>query len=103
MGTYNTLHTSLICPRCGAAVEAVVDCHFGSVGEMARLGIGDRYPWRQGALPQNGGRPDGGSVDGEGYMECPHCNKDSHVRVLVREDVITGVEADEERRGYLPD
>ena len=103
MGTYNTLHTSLTCPRCGAAVEATVDCYFGYVGEMQDLKIGDRYPWRERVQPQNGGRPEGGTTDGMGYMECPRCLKDAHLRVLVRDDVIVGVEPDLERPGYVPD
>ena len=103
MGTYNTLHTSLTCPRCGAAVETTVDCYFGYVGDMQDLKIGDRYPWTERVQPQNGGRPEGGTTDGRGYMECPRCHKDAHLRVLVRDDVIVGVEPDMERRGYVPD
>lgn len=103
MGIYNVLHTSLTCPRCSKAVETTIDCYFGYVSEMADLKIGDRYPWREGVQPQNGGRPENGSVDGEGYMECSYCHKDSFLRVIVRADVITGVEADTERRGYVSD
>ena len=44
MGTYNTLHTTLRCPRCGVEVDATVDCHFGYTSEMVELKIGDRYP-----------------------------------------------------------
>lgn len=103
MGIYNTLHTSLTCPRCGADVEADVDCYFGYVNEMKDLKIGDRYPWRERVQPQNGGRPEDGSVDGDGYMECPRCHKDSFLVVIVREDVITGVEPNNERPGFVPD
>jgi uncharacterized C2H2 Zn-finger protein len=103
MAIYNTLQASLRCPRCGVNVDTEVNCYFGYVGDMADLKIGDRYPWRERVQPQNGGRPEGGSVDGEGYMECPLCHKDSFLRVIVRADVITGVEPDTERRGYVPD
>lgn len=84
-------------------VTTEVDCHFGYVGEMVDLQIGDRYPWQARKQPQNGGRPDGGSTEGEGYMECPHCHKDAFLRVQVRDDIIIGVEPDPERRGYVPD
>lgn len=103
MGTYNTLLASLKCPRCGADVDADVDCYFGYVGEMEELRIGDRYPWFEGKQPQDGGRPAGGTVDGEGYMECPRCHKDAFLHVLVRDDVIVGVKPDTERQGYVPD
>ena len=103
MGTYNTLHTSLKCPRCGIKIEAEVDCYFGSTGEMANLNIGDRYPWSERKKPQNGGRPEGGTADGEGYMECPHCHKDAFLRVFVRNDVIVGVEPDKTKFGHIPD
>ena len=41
MGTYNTLHTSLICPRCGAAVEAVLaGGRLGIMRELVGHGVG---------------------------------------------------------------
>jgi hypothetical protein len=70
---------------------------------MLDLRIGDRYPWRENAEPQNGGRPPGGAVDGEGYMECRSCRKDSFLRVIVRDDLIVGVEPNADQRGYIPD
>lgn len=103
MGSYNTLRTSVTCPRCGVAVETTVDCYFGYRSEMVDLKIGERYPWAARKQPQNGGRPEGGSVDGEGYMECPHCHKDAFLRVIVRDDVILRVEPDATKRGYIPD
>jgi hypothetical protein len=70
---------------------------------MLVLKLGDRYPWVPRKQPQNGGRPEGGSLAGEGYMECPHCHKDSFLRVIVRDDVITAVEPDRDRHGYISD
>lgn len=102
MSLYNILQISLTCPRCGSVVETTVDCHFGFVSEMADLKIGDRYPWDERRPPQGGGRLEGGTMDGEGYMECPLCQKDAFLRVLVRNDVIVGVEPDAEKSGYLP-
>lgn len=103
MGTYNVLRTSLACPRCGVEVETDIDCHFGWTGEMMDLKIGDRYPWAERKQPQNGGRPEGGTVAGEGYMECPHCHKDAFLLVHVREDVIVAVEPDAKKPGYISD
>jgi len=103
MGSYNVLHTSLTCPRCGAEVETGIDCRFGYTGAMAELKIGDRYPWRPGKQPRNGGRPEAGTIDGEGYMECPRCRKDAFVKVLVRNDVIVGAEPDPQKTGYIRD
>jgi len=103
MGTYNTLRSSLACPRCGAVAETNVDCHFGDTSQMIELKIGDRYPWVPRKQPQNGGRPENGTVAGEGYMECPQCHKDSFLRVIVRDDVITVVEPDRDRHGYISD
>jgi hypothetical protein len=84
-------------------VDTTVDCYFGNVAHMQDLKLGDCYPWGDRRQPQNGGRPEGGSTDGEGYMECPRCHKDAFLRVLVREDVIVGVEPDTEKRGHVPD
>jgi uncharacterized protein (UPF0212 family) len=103
MSTYNILHTSLNCPRCGNTVDTAVDCHFGDTAMMADLKIGDYYPWKPGKQPQNGGRPQNGTVDGEGYMQCPHCGKDAYLRVVVRNDRIVGVELDMQRLGHIPE
>lgn len=103
MGTYNILHASLRCPRCGADVSTTVDCHFGSTAQMVDLQLGDRYPWVEGQPPQQGGRPASGTLAGEGYLECPQCHKDAFVRVLIRDGIVIGVEPDPARPGYLPD
>ena len=76
---------------------------FGDTRYMQELHVGDRYPWIARKQPQNGGRPDSGSTEGEGYMECERCHRDSFLRVVVREDVIIKVEPDVQRRGDVPD
>jgi len=103
MGTYNILRSYLECPRCEHEVEAEIECHFGDTREMHQLKVGDRYPWWERKEPHNGGRPAGGTMEGEGYMECPHCHRDAFLRVLVHEDVIAGIEPDSGRAGYLRD
>jgi len=103
MGTYNLLHISLKCPRCCHEIETYAECHFGDTSEIADLKIGDLYPWRPRKQPQNGGRPENGMVDGEGYIVCPRCQRDAFLRVLVRDDVIIGVELDAQKQGYVSD
>jgi hypothetical protein len=70
---------------------------------MEDLYVGDRYPWAPRKQPQNGGRPDDGNSDADGYMECQHCQKDSFVRVIIRNDVIVGVEPNTEKQPFIPD
>jgi hypothetical protein len=103
MGTYNTLHTRIACPRCGVVGEIEVELRLGNTARMQHLHVGDQYPWVPRVQPQNGGRPEGGNVDGEGYLECQTCHKDAFVRVLVRNDIIISVQPDTNRQGYIPD
>jgi hypothetical protein len=103
MGTYNSIRVaSLICPWCQALIiDGVVECRFGYTSEMKELTIGETYPWASRREPQNGGRPEGGSVDGEGYAECPACRRDFFLHVLIEEDRITRVRPDPTRDGYI--
>ena len=103
MSSYNILRTTVKCPRCGEEVETEVACHFGNTTQMLTLAIGDTYPWITGRQPQNGGRPEGHEVAGEGYMECSACHKDSFLRVIIEGKTIVRVEPDRDRKGYLPD
>jgi hypothetical protein len=103
MGTFNTLRAVLACPRCGAVGEVEVELRFGNTAQMQELFVGDRYPWVAGMSPQHKGRPEGGNMDGQGYMECEQCHKDSFQRVIVREDIIVGIEPNREKRGYIAD
>jgi hypothetical protein len=103
MGTYNRLHVLLTCPRCQVTSEAEVALYFGDTSQMQEIRLGERYPWVPRKQPQNGGRPEGGNWDGEGYLECEHCHGDSFWRAIVREDVLLRVEPDFEKPGYVPD
>lgn len=103
MGMHNTLHTEFQCTRCKADVHAEVECHFGYAAESQTLKMGDRYPWRIRRQPQNGGRPEGGNTDGDSYFHCPKCDKDAHVFVVVRDDVIVGVKLNPAKEPYIPD
>lgn len=103
MGSYNILHTSMTCPRCGITVEGTIDCHFGATSHMTALKIGDKYPWVPRVQPQNGGRPPNGNTDGEGYAECEHCKKDSFFKIIIRDDIIVSIEPETGRPGCIPD
>lgn len=94
MSTYNTLRVTIPCPRCGHVEEVEVAAHFGETTQMRSLSVGDRYPWVPRKEPQHGGRPPEGSTDGEGYMECERCHKDSFLRIVVQKDVIVEVQPD---------
>jgi hypothetical protein len=101
MGTYNTLQTSITCPHCSALVNVEIEMRFGNTLRMERFVIGDHYRWVSGRAVQNGGRPEKGNFDGEGYTGCPQCRRDFFVKVMVREDKIESVKPDMEKAAYI--
>lgn len=104
MGNYNTVIAPVTCPRCGANVRAEIEVRFGDTSKLVTLNIGDRVPWAAGRLEKNGGRPERGNLDGDGYMECPSCRKDSFLTVYVRDDVIKAVgQTKIPKAQYIPD
>jgi hypothetical protein len=103
MSLHNTLRTDAVCPRCGKCGGMEFEIFFGDTRGMKVILVGDQYPWVPLKAVQNGGRPDGGDLDGEGYAVCPSCGLDFFVRVLVRGDVIIGIVPDPEKPGYLPE
>ena len=94
MGTYNILRTEIPCPHCKRLGLASIEMFFGDTLAMREYAIGDHYDWLPRKAVQNGGRPDGGDLDGEGYAECPHCGTGFYVIVQIRKDVIRGIEPD---------
>jgi hypothetical protein len=103
MGTYNYLPVTMDCPRCHETVDVIINCYFGYTSEMKTYRIGDHYEWRPRKAVQNGGKPEGGNADGEGYADCPACDKDFFVRVVVRGDIIQGVEHDPSKPPFIGD
>ncbi len=101
MGTYNLLRATLICPRCNKLADTEIELFFGDTRNIDPYSLGDRYRWLAQKAVQNGGRPENGDLDGEGYAECPHCRQGFFVKVLVRNDVIRGVEPDFEKTLYI--
>jgi hypothetical protein len=100
MGIYNCLQTEVQCPRCGVRTEMTINLYFG-YRDLLEYHLGDSYQWHERKAPQNGGRPDGGDVDGEGYTECPICLKDSFWIVEVRSDIIQSVRPDPDKQPYV--
>jgi predicted regulator of Ras-like GTPase activity (Roadblock/LC7/MglB family) len=101
MGTYNILRTTLTCPHCHKTADVEIELSFGDTRAMDDCSIGDPYKWIPQKAVQNGGRPEKGDLDGEGYGECPSCHRDFFVKVFVRRDIINGVEVDFEKSGYI--
>jgi endogenous inhibitor of DNA gyrase (YacG/DUF329 family) len=93
MGTYNTLNATLPCPRCGALVDTDIECHFGYTAEMKSLRMGDCYPSGKATSPE--------APDGDSYMECPLCGKDSHLLVQVDDGIIIGVAPNPHKTPYV--
>ncbi len=103
MGLYNYVYGALICPRCGEKVEVEVECRSGYTAEMKAYRVGDRYEWMPREAVQNGGRPANGDCNGDGYTDCPHCEKDFFVNVEIRGDVVQTLSPDLTRQPLIPD
>jgi len=103
MGTYNYLLTEITCPYCRNTSRSEIDLHFGNTVFMETFAIGDMYKWVPRKAVQNGGRPENGDMDGEGYTECPDCGKGYYVKVSIRQDRIVSAVPDETRLQSNPD
>jgi hypothetical protein len=101
MGTYNVLQANINCPHCNTPVKVEIEMRFGNTSMMDRFVIGDLYKWVVDSAVQKGGRPAEGNLDGEGYTECPQCQRDFFVKVMVRGDRINYVLPDMEKAGYI--
>jgi hypothetical protein len=101
MGTYNILRAEIKCPHCNRIAPQQVDLYFGYTNEMLEYKIGDKYLWCFGKEVQNGGRPENGNINGEGYVECELCKKDFFVKVEVRNDVIQKIKYDSTKKSYI--
>ena len=77
-----------------------IELFFGDTRGMSICAIGEPYQWIPQKAVQNGGRPKNGDLDGEGYCECPLCQRDFFVRVRVRGDILEGVQVNNEKPGY---
>lgn len=102
VSTYNTVTMPLKCPRCGQSAAMTVDLYFG-FRNLLEYQLGDRVEWIERRQPQNGGRPEGGNLDGVGYTECPPCQKDFHLTANVRADILQAVVPNLNIAPYIPD
>ena len=101
MGMFNTLKADMVCPHCGQTGEMEIDMYFGDTRNLSQFRMGDLYLWLPDRPAESGGRPPDGSVDGEGYTECPNCGRDFYADVLIRVDRITEVQANLHKPGYI--
>ncbi len=101
MSSYNMLWTVITCPRCGHCGEMEIQTYFG-IRNFIDYKIDDTVQWVPRKIVKNGGRPTDGSLDSEGYAECPVCHKDFFVKVKAHKDVIASVAHDAAKRGYVP-
>ena len=100
MSIYNRLKAIISCPYCHCTELLTIDLYFGK-RDLIDFKIGDQYAWIENKEPQNGGRPPGGNIDGEGYTVCKCCNRDFYVVVEVRKDTIMRVKYDDSKKGHL--
>ncbi len=102
MAAYNKLITSMICPRCGQESEFEIEFRFGLASQML-YHMGEKVQWRARKAVQNGGRPDKGTMTGEGYAVCPKCGKDFFVDIAIRADTLEAVAPNPSKRPYIAD
>ncbi len=102
MAAFNQLSAHLRCSRCGREADVIVDLYFG-LRDQRDYKLGDTYLWQDGKSVKNGGRPPEGNLDGEGYVVCPHCERDSFVVVSVRGDILESARPDTEKKPLIPD
>jgi hypothetical protein len=101
MGMHNILQTSMTCPHCNTLVNVEIEMRFGNTSMLDKFVVGDQYKWVLDRMVQNGGRPEKGDLDGEGYTECPQCRRDFFVKVIIRGDRIQGVQPDTGKAAYI--
>ena len=94
METCNKLRVRMMCPLCAVYGIVSIEMYFGDARVQQTYTIGNRCHWQPHQSVEKGGRPEGGNLDGAGFTECPFCGKNYHVKVLVRDDVITNVAPD---------
>lgn len=100
MGMYNCLTCEMKCPHCGHVGEIVAETKNGFL-DLSEHRIGDLLVWAAGRSVKKGARPDGGNLEGEGYAECPSCDRDYFLVVEIRRDRIVSARVDHSKPGYM--
>ena len=90
MGIYNELRAPMRCPSCHITDDTIINLYFG-FRNLLDYRIGDTVTWVSRKIAKNGGRPEGGNMDGEAWFECKHCGACADLIVRVRTDVIKDV------------
>lgn len=80
----------------------VVDLYVGFTSAMEEVQLGQKYPFRAGRAPQNGG-PLEGIVDDAGYAECPHCDRDFFCAAEFRDEHLIALSPNRTFPPYAPD
>jgi hypothetical protein len=97
---YNYLQAEVRCPWCGVSSTVDAEFRFG-LRELHTYHIGDALRWEGKGVRTPAHRPDGGNYVGAAYAECPSCGRDYWLRVHVEDDLISTIEIDAERPGYI--
>lgn len=100
MGLYNLLSATMVCPRCNQTVELEIQIYIGHK-QLYSYRIGDAVNWLPNSDVEHGGFPPSGSMEGEGYTECPQCKKDFFLVVQIRDGKIAGVNPDLSKKPYI--
>ena len=101
MGTFNTLHTNIICENCGRQYPTRIQFSYGNTW-LLDYKIGDKITWGG----NDTGIPDLPKVKAYGSVEstlCPFCNYESpndQYDVIIEHDVIKSVQVAESLDDY---
>lgn len=79
----------------------VIDLYFGRRDQLI-FRLGESYVWMPNKSIHNGGRPENGDLNGEGYAECLCCHKDFFVVIEVRKDIIVAARPDRSKPPLIP-
>lgn len=101
MGAFNLLITRLECPRCRETSEMEIELFFGEK-RLYRYHLGDHYHWLPRKDSSNGGRPENGTMMGEGYAVCPVCQKDFFLKITTTKDILEKAEPNPGKPPYIP-
>jgi hypothetical protein len=100
MGLFNTIHTTIECPRCSQSAEVEVEVKFGWTNQID-YAVHDEVRWSSSLEFPPIDRPADGSGQFLGYCECSLCHKDFWVQVQVERDRIERIEVDLSKQGYI--
>ena len=100
----NILYAKMICPLCDQNVETEITLTIGDGRQIHQYTVGDRIVWRRHTSVQNGGRPENGNMDAEGFSHSTACGHRTFVKAIIRNDVIKDVffDSDNNQNDCIP-